>query len=483
MPRFRKLLCSLIPIVSVSCSTAPSQAPNTTLPIQLDSRATSSVPDQWWRLYQDPNLNTAVEQALAHNRNLREAAAHLMAARQVANAVEGEKLPSTSLHTEGGYGSTAEDQLEAALDQSDTIRTGTRYGIGMDVQWEVDLFGRLKSLSKASHADVLAVMAEEQGVRVEVAAETTRAWLKACDAAQQSVLAQRALTLAEEKQHVVQMLSQAGVGSALDLVRAQARVDQTSTALPPLHAARQRALAELAVLMGRLPDDPPAAAQQCATAPAIAAIHIPHETGAALLQRRPDVLRAQQQLNAATAKIGVSTAELYPRISLGGSIYSSAHQPGGWGDSGATVWRLGPLISWSFPNISIARAHIAEAGANQQAALAHFDATLLQALKEVQENLANYQAAQQAQSSLQDAAAQSQQALNLAQIAQKEGASSALDYLTAQQAALAAQRQLASENGELINAQVTLFKSLGGGWQQAPDIALPDLSLLSKTGN
>ncbi len=467
-----RLLAALIPLISSSCSVGPDQPPQATVTLNAHRPPVSALADRWWQLYQDSNLNLAVEQALSNNRSLRVAAAKLLEARAVLNETDAERLPGTTFSANAGYGSTINDQIAAARQQSG-IRTGSRYGIGIDVQWEVDLFGRLHSLSRAAEADAKSAQAAEDGLRVVVAAETSRAWLDACSYAQQIGIAQRSLEMAEHGQQIAERLRQSGAGVTLDVVRAQAQVEQTRASLPLLQAARRNTLAELAVLMGRLPDDPPQAATDCQSPPQLAHSAVQATNGMAMLSRRPDVLQAQQQLIAATARIGVATADLYPRISLGSSVLSSAPQPDGWDKSGASVWSIGPLVSWSFPNISQARARIAQAGARESAALANFDGTLLGALKEVQQNLSNYDAIQQQQQALTQADKKSQQALQLAQYSWQAGATTALNYLDAQRSDIAVQSQLARVNAQVIDAQISLFKALGGGWQQAPAVVLP----------
>ncbi|WP_454878169.1 TolC family protein [Serratia inhibens] len=474
----KRLTIALLPLLSAGCVVGPGQPPLTTLPLAAESLAktktiTPDTPDKWWSLYQDPALNQAVEQALSNNRDLRAAAANLLAARALLRETDAQKLPSTSFAAKGGYGSSLDDQIEAALGQSDNIRTGSRYSAGIDLQWELDLFGRLRSQSGAAQAGTESAQAEEDGVRVWVAAETTRAWLSACSYGQRIGIAQQALAQVEQGQQITEALYQSGAGVALDVVRAKGLVYQTRADLPVLKAKRQRVLAELAVLMGRLPANPPAQALACLKPPTLAYRGLPDNDGLALLRRRPDVREAQQQLAAATANIRVATTDLYPRISLGANMLSSAHQPEDWGNSGATVWSIGPLISWSFPNITEARARIAQAGAKESAALAHFDGTILAALKELQVSLTGYDSALQQQKLLQQAAENSRQALKLSTLAYQDGAATALDYLDNQRNDVAVQSELARANTRVIEAQVTLFKALGGGWQQAPSVVIP----------
>ncbi|HEJ9094345.1 TPA: efflux transporter outer membrane subunit [Serratia odorifera] len=469
----RRLTIVLIPLLSAGCAVGPDRPPLTTLPITSTLSDNSPTPDQWWALYQDPALNHAVGEALRNNRDLRVAAANLLAVRALQRETDAQKLPDTSLTADGGYGSSLDDQIEAALGQSDNIRTGSRYSAGMSLHWELDLFGRLRSQSSAAQAHAESVQAEEDGVRVWVAAETTRAWLSACSYGQRIGIAQQTLALVVQEQQITEALHKSGAGAMPGVVRAQGLVYQTRTELPVLKAKRQRVLAELAVLMGRLPSSPPEQALVCQKPPTLAYRGLPDSEGLALLRRRPDVREAQQQLTAATANIRVATADLYPQISLGASMLSSAHQPEDWGKEGATVWSIGPLISWSFPNITAARARIAQAGAKESAALAHFDGTILTALKEVQVSLTGYDSALQQQKLLQQAAENSRHALRLSTLAYQDGATTALDYLDSQRNDVAVQSELARANTRLIDAQVTLFKALGGGWQQAPSVVIP----------
>ncbi|AZC27692.1 efflux transporter outer membrane subunit [Pseudomonas sessilinigenes] len=456
-----------------ACSVGPQRAPSTTLSLPADpSPAREPGSDQWWRLYQDPALNAAVEEALSHNRDLRAAAANLLQARALLREADTLDQPQTQLSANAGYGSTADDQLEAALGDNRRIRTGTRYGIGLDVQWEMDLFGRLHGLEQAARADADAARAAEDGLRVVVAAETTRAWLQACSYGQRLDVARQSLALVEQGRDLTAELHRSGAALPLDVARAEGLVGQVRAAVPSLEAGRQRALAELAVLLGRLPGDVPARAQACRQPPALIA-SLPGDDALAMLRRRPDVSQAERRLAAATARIGVARAELYPRISLGAGIASSAHHPDGFDERDASVWRLGPLLSWSFPNISAVRARIAQADARESAALAEFDRSILVALKEQRQALSDYQAAGQRQQDLQLAAERNHEALRLAGLARAAGASSALDYLDAQRTDVASRSAAARADGQLIDAQVLVFKAFGGGWRNAPPVILP----------
>jgi outer membrane protein TolC len=184
-----------------------------------------------------------------------------------------------------------------------------------------------------------------------------------------------------------------------------------------------------------------------------------------LLARRPDVRAAERRLAAATARIGVATADLYPRITLGGSFGSRG---GGFGDlfgAGPLTWLLGPLLNWTV-NREPARARIAAAEADTQAALASFDGAVLTALEETETALSNYARLLDRRTALQAAFAEAETAVRITRARQREGQINSLELLDAERTFADADAALAAADAEISGAQVQLFRALGGGWQQ-----------------
>lgn len=470
------LSASLLSLLA-GCVTGPAVPPRATVappasPAGGDALVPSPVPGRWWRLYREPALDALVEEALTDNRDLRTAAARLLEARAILDEARGERLPQTTVAADAGGGSSLEDQIEAAYGHSDRVRTGPRFGLGTDVVWEADLFGRLASSVKAARADADAAKADEDGVRVLVAAEVTRAWLDACGHAHRAGVARRSLALVERARALAGQLRAAGAGLPVDVARADTLVAQAEAAIPALEAGRHNALARLAVLTGHPPTESPAAAAACTRLPTID-VPLPVGDGLALLRRRPDVREAERRLAASTARIGVATADLYPRISLAGGFASSSHTPGDLAARGNIVWRIGPMLSWSFPNIGAARARIAQARAREVGALARFDAAILTALREVNQAGEDYGAALRRREALRVAAERSAEAARLSRLARAAGAATALEALDAERADVAARAALAAADADVATAQVVLFKALGGGWEDAPAVALP----------
>ncbi|USI75175.1 efflux transporter outer membrane subunit [Sphingomonas morindae] len=469
------------------CATAPSVPPRTTVAVPSSTTSVEETegkapPPQWWHLYREPALDALVEEALTNNRDLRAAEANLLRAQAILGQARADTLPQTAISTGAGYGSTLQDQIAAAGNDGSAIRTGGRFDLGADLAWEPDLFGRLRSTVRAARADARMSAALEDEVRVVVAAGVTGAWLDACGFARRGDVARQSLALAERGRELLQRLRAVGSATPADVLRADTLVAQTRAAIPMLDAGRQDALAELAVLAGRSPTDVPSAATACRQLPIITAIG-PMGDGAALLRRRPDVRAAEQKLTASTARIGVAVADLYPRIVIGGMVADSSPTPGGLGDRINQVWRVGPLLSWSFPNSNAARARLRAARADEAAALAAFDGVILAALKEIRQRATDYAALLRRQDDLRTAVERSLRAERLMELQRAAGAATALEALEAERAAIEAQSAAAQADSDIARAQVALFKALGGGWENAPAVRMPtpDRSSLADT--
>lgn len=329
------------------------------------------------------------------------------------------------------------------------------------VSWEVDLFGRVSRAVEAARADAQAVEAARDAVRVTVAAETTRAYLDACSYAYALRIAQDSYRASNDSLRLVSAQERAGSVGKFEVERSAAATATARAAIPSLEAQHQVALFELAALLGGTPAAIPLAARQCTTPPAPTA-ELPVGDGASLLRRRPDLRQAERLLAADTARIGVATAVLYPKISLGGSgnFFRNDSVRGNDGLS----FSVGPLLSWSFPNISVARARIRQAEAQGDASLAAFDGAVITALKQVEQSLNNVAREQERLAALDEAQAQSQRAFDFANTRYRAGSVGLLDVLVAQSAMLDARAAKAASLQRLSSLRVDLFKSLGGGW-------------------
>lgn len=416
--------------------------------------------ESWWQLFDDPVLDRLVLRALDRNTDVRVAVANLARVRAALSEVRSQRLPSTDASAQ--Y-SRQRAGVQPGLSFQSQATEFDNFSLGFDLGYEVDLFGRVSRSVEAARADTESARADVAAARIAIAAETARTYAQLCSQSEQLALARETLDLQRKTLELTERQLAAGRGTRRDVARLTLLTEQIAAQIPQLDAERRASLYALATLTG----DPPAAADeaagQCMQTPRVTRA-IPVGDAAALLARRPDVARAERQLAADTARIGIATAELYPSIRLLGSVGLGASDIGDLGNSASQSFSLGPLISWSFPNISVARARIRQAEAQSEASLATFDGAVLRALQETEQALARYAGAVERNASLRRAQAASEVAADLTQARYRAGGDSFLDLVDAQRGRAEARSARAQSDGAVAEAQVALFRALGGGW-------------------
>lgn len=420
--------------------------------------STAAADDHWWRLYSDPVLEKLVADALSANTDIRVAVARLERARAQLRGARSDRLPSTSISGSPTYGRASQAQTLPGMD-----RENWTVDMGLDVAYEVDLFGRVKRSIEAARGDLGAAQGDTDAVRVAVVADTVRAYVDATASAQRIAVAQETVDLLDKSMRITNARFEAGRSDRLDVIRMTTLRDQQKALIPNLVADRNAALFRLATLTGRTPQDLPADVRDARVTPDLTQ-PIPVGDGQALLARRPDVRAAEQRLAADTARVGVATADLYPRITLGGSIGTTAIGGGNIFGGGPLNFLLGPLINWAFPNQEANRAKIAAAKADGAASLATFDGTVLRALEETETALSTYANALERRATLKSARDEAARAARISLARQREGQIDFLTVLDALRTQAAADADLATANRAVAFAQVDLFRALGGGW-------------------
>ncbi|WP_239142896.1 efflux transporter outer membrane subunit [Variovorax sp. WS11] len=418
------------------------------------------VPGDWWRLYESPTLDGLVQEALAANTDLRIAAGNIERALAGQDYADAGRRPSTSLLATTTYGRrSAEEELRPGKPLSNNVT----YGLGAGVSYQVDLFGQIARTIESAQADSSAARAAYDATRVTVVAETTRAFLDACLAGREIAVATRSVALQEKSAELTQALFRGGRGNTVDVTRASAQVDQVRASLPALNAQRRLALYRLAVLTGKAPEDFPRTVQACEQEPGLAR-PIPIGDGAGLLSRRPDIRRAEFELHSATARIGIATADLYPKVTLGASL-GSAGLGKNFLDADTFKFSIGPLINWQFPDRSRIQARIRSADADQQVALARFDGTVLNALKEAESALEVYARDLERRALLEAARQKARRASEDTQQLFALGRQGYLPVLDADRTLTTVEQSVAAADSKLASDQVNLFLALGGGWE------------------
>ena len=464
-----RLLAAVSALALSACAVGPDYvAPTPPAPaagpfLSTAPEATSASPaveGDWWQLYRDPVLDRLVADALKANTDVRVAVARLERARASLREARADRTPQVNVGGSAQYGRLPAGQRPAGAD-----RENWAVDTGLDVAYEVDLFGRVSRNIEAARGDVEAAAADADAVRVAVAAETARAYADAASSAERLAVAERIVALLDRSAGLMRKREDAGLATPLDTARITALRNQRAAEIPRLLAQRQSALFRLATLTGRTPSELPAEAAVRTTSLRLDQ-PIPVGDGQALLARRPDVRAAERRLAAATARIGVATADLYPRITLGGSVGSTGSGFGNIFGANPLTWLLGPLLNWSV-NQAPARARIAGAEADSRAALAQFDGAVLQALEETETALTNYARLLERRTALQAARDAAETAARITRARQREGQIDSLELLDAERTLADAEADLAEADAAISSAQVNLFRALGGGWQRA----------------
>jgi NodT family efflux transporter outer membrane factor (OMF) lipoprotein len=428
--------------------------------------AVAALPPHWWQLYNDPLLDAFEEKALAHNTDLRVALATLEQTQAALRGVELQRTPQTSLTIDPAYGQVSADTLGAPK----AFDPGPVYDAMASISYNLDLFGRIRRSIEAQKADVGAAQAALDLARVNVAGATAGAYASVCAAGLEIAVTNRSIAIAQRSLDVTQRRFDAGIAGINDVVRARTLLRQTAATLPALISRQRSALFTLATLTGDKPEDFPVAVSACASPPLVRT-PIPIGDGASLLARRPDVRQAERKLASAVAGIGISTAALYPSITIGGGFGTTATSLHDIVRDRAFHWNVGPLVTWNFPNLGAARAQVAESNAAARGALAQFDGTVLTALRETETSLTAL--ARQLDTERELAGARDDAATANANTARLYGGGIGefLDTLDAERTLIQAENSLAVATAQVSQDQITLFMALGGGWQDSPAVA------------
>lgn len=407
------------------------------------------VPDDWWRLYDDPVLDGLVRSALTANADLRVAYANLDGARAALRQARAARLPQTTIESALGV-----DNPAGQPSASGNVPT-TDYDIAATASWDLDLFGRLRSAATAAGADTGAQVAVVDGLRVAVVADTVLAYVDLCGSTRAIATAREVAAAQDLSVALVREQLRAGEVSPLEVSQVATIAAATRAAIAPFEAQRANALYRLATLQGRPPAEARAYRFACTAAPRLRGA-APVGDGTALLLRRPDVREAERRLAAAAARIGVARADLYPRVNLGGAVGLL---------SGGISAAVTPLVSWAFPNQAPARARLEQARATERAALAGWDVAVLRSLREVETALATYDAETRRNRDLATASREAQAYARRAAARVRLGDAPGLLQVDAQRAAASATLQQVQSDLAVSHNEVALFRALGGGWR------------------
>lgn len=474
MPVRKFLFASLSALALAACAGGPDRVASTVPPsatagpflsAEAGVATANPLPDDWWRLYRDPVLDGLVADALAANTDIRQATARIDRARAALRGARADRLPQVALGASGGLARAPESQVPAGAD-----RDGASFSLGADVAYELDLFGRVGQGIAAAQGDLAAARGDADAVRVMVVADTSLAYADATSAYARLAVARSIVGLLDDTLRLTRRRHDAGLSDGLAVARIETLREQRAATIPAIEAERNAALFALATLTGRAPSELPAISGE-RSVPLDIAAPLPVGDGAQLLARRPDVRAAEQRLRADLARIGVAEADLYPRITLGGSISSSATSLGSLFTGGPLGFFLGSLVDWAFPNREPVRARIDAAEADAAGSLAAFDGTILTALQETETALSSYARALEQRRALTAASTAALRAAGITRAQNREGVVDSLQTLDAERTLAEAQAALADQDALVSRRQIALFRALGGGWSGADGAA------------
>jgi NodT family efflux transporter outer membrane factor (OMF) lipoprotein len=468
----RPLAAAIISVLLAACAAGPNHVRPTMATedhfVRADSLAlaaqagTNALPADaaFWQALGDPQLSALVEQTLLANHDLRIALSRFDAANALLRGAKFDRLPTLTAEASASDQRLSADQAPG-LSRDD--RDGKSYQAGVNASWELDFFGRVRRNVEARRADTDALSADLQALQVSIVAEVANEYVNLRSLQERLQVAQQNAQSQTETLHLVDSGLAAGRGTEFDSARARAQLETTSSRVPALQAQIAVSLHRLAVLSGRQPG---ALISELGTArplPTLPAVLDPGTPGE-LLRRRPDIAAAEYRLHAATARVGVATADLFPRFSLGGLIGSQAIDSGAlFGrDSETRLVALG--VDWSFLDVGRVRARIAAADADAAGELARYQQTVLLALEDAENALVRYADARVEDQLLQRAATDSARAAGLARTRYEAGAGNLLDVLDAERSNLQAQDALAQGRARSLGGMIELYRAMAGGW-------------------
>ncbi|WP_075186501.1 efflux transporter outer membrane subunit [Teredinibacter haidensis] len=410
----------------------------------------------WWQELEDEQLGDLIQQALTANHDIRIALAAINESRALLRYNRLDYLPSLTTEISG-------TREQSSRDISPASGISERYSAGMNLSWEVDVFGRIHNQVQLSQAQLRANEVDFHGVQISLAAEVASTYLNVQALKAQMDVAQRGVDIQQQNLRLVEGFTEVGRSSEFDLTRARAQYEISAAHLPALRQNYRFGLNRLSVLTvlsveelskrikfdGKLPSVPPSVA-----------------IGQAgdLLKSRPDILRAEQALKGAIAEYNLHVADFYPQISLTGNFGYLSTEWSRLGEEPSETFRFTPAIRWAALDLTRVKSQIATADARAQARLAEFEKTVLIALTETDNAITSFTQEELRRQRLHQAASASGRAANIARQTYEKGRGDLRDVLDAEQVRLNTAQQLIQSEEAILQRLVDIYKNLGGGW-------------------
>lgn len=467
MHKLKLPVVTVLSLALAACAVGPDFVkPTVSTPERLaqagpNADTATAAPDvEFWRGFDDPMLTRLVDEALNANHDLRIALARYDRSNALLRGAKFDYLPTITASGEAADTRASADQAPGVA-RAD--RDGESYSAGINASWELDLFGRVRRGVEAQRADTAASAADLAALQVAIVGEVARSYVELRGLQERLRVAQENADNQRETLRLVDARFDAGRGTEFDTSRARAQHEATLSRVPALEAQVAVTMHRLAVLTGRTPEALIAELQAPAPLPALPA-RLDAGTPGELLRRRPDVAAAEHRLHSATARIGVATADLFPRFTLGGLIGSQAIDSSALFERDSETRLVALGIDWSFLDIGRVRARIAASDADAEGELARYQQSVLLALEDTENALVRYARARTEDQHLERAAIDSAKAAQLARLRFEAGAADLFEVLDAERTRLQAQDAFADVRTRSATSMIALYKAMAGGW-------------------
>lgn len=463
-----RLVLSLVCVASLgACALTPTyQQPASPVaahyPVldQETQAAPAVTADSGWREYfNDPRLQALIESALAHNRDLRTAALRIEEARAQYNIVAADVLPNLGVGS-----SVSRSRTSAATAQSGVSTVSTTYQVGVNLAaFELDFFGRVRSLNEAALSLYLATEEAQRAAHISLVAEVAKAYLTERALAEQQALALRTFESRQSAYKLAQQRFEVGASSALDLRQNEVLVQTARASLASLNRQRGQAINLLVLLAGRpltdLPEPRPLSEQNIVA-------ELPAGLPSDLLVRRPDIRANERRLMASNANIGAARAAFFPRISLTAGIGSASNELSGLFETGTRTWSFVPQLALPIFDAGRNRANLSLAEVRKDIAIAEYERSIQVAFREVADALVARSTIDEQIDAQQRVLEAQAERLRLADLRYQGGVASSLEVLDAQRESFAAEQSLVQARLLRLTNAVDLYRSLGGGLRE-----------------
>lgn len=416
---------------------------------------------EWWRTLNDPELNSLIERAVKANYNLQLAQGRWLEARATRSGAVADFAPTVNASSAFTRERLSKNAITVPVPEP---LYNSVYDSHFDASWEIDIFGSKRRTLEQDTANLQASQEDLHDTLLTLLGDVARNYLEVRGAQQRLVIASNNIVAQSQSIELTRTRFKAGLTSELDVKQAEALLATTEATVPTMQTTLKQAIHALGVLLGQPPGallDELGSIEPIPSTPPSVPIGLPSE----LLRRRPDVRRSERQLAAATAGIGVQTAELFPKFSLTGTAGLQSLSTSDFFTGGSRYWSLGPTVTWNAFDFGRVRSQIKAANARQQQSLATYEQTVLSAFQDVENALVAYANEQVRYKSLDDSVIANRRSLELSTELYSKGYGDFLSVLDAERSLFSAEDQLVDSQRIVTENLVTLYKALGGGWE------------------